>query len=228
MRGDGKKGNRRYFWADRVPLFHSLSNMAAFYLYTFNLIPHSHSPSASSNPDSLSNLNSISAKIDKRRSSCRTSGFTVLSTHSNPRILKSNRRSRYGQVLSPYDTDDNAGDEDGDWFFDVSSMFFFSPSSSFGLFWGFCWWSLVSVWEFEGEFFACFWLVGFFEPVFLLSKSSSSGNLLLLKSREVFLSLQDVFLLILNVKFPFVLVVLTGTSCIVWVLRDLANKFLYF
>ncbi|KAL6315142.1 hypothetical protein AAG906_035350 [Vitis piasezkii] len=82
--------------------------MAAFYLYTFNLIPHSHSPS-SSNPDSLSNLNSISAKIDKRRSSCRTSGFTVLSTHSNPRILKSNRRSRYGQVLSPYDTDDNAG-----------------------------------------------------------------------------------------------------------------------
>uniref|UniRef100_F6HER7 Transcription termination factor MTERF9, chloroplastic n=1 Tax=Vitis vinifera TaxID=29760 RepID=F6HER7_VITVI len=92
--------------------------MAAFYLYTFNLIPHSHSPSASSNPDSLSNLNSISAKIDKRRSSCRTSGFTVLSTHSNPRILKSNRRSRYGQVLSPYDTDDNAGDEDGDWFFD--------------------------------------------------------------------------------------------------------------
>ncbi|KAL6310987.1 hypothetical protein AAG906_024650 [Vitis piasezkii] len=83
--------------------------MAAFYLYTFNLIPHSHSSSASSNPDSLSNLNSISAKIDKRRSSCRTSGFTVLSTHSNPRILKSNRRSRYGQVLSPYDTDDNAG-----------------------------------------------------------------------------------------------------------------------
>ena len=123
----GRRENRRYFLADRVPLFHSLSNMAAFYLYTFNLIPHSHSPSASSNPDSLSNLNSISAKIDKRRSSCRTSGFTVLSTHSNPRILKSNRRSRYGQVLSPYDTDDNAGDEDGDWFFDVSSMFFFLP-----------------------------------------------------------------------------------------------------
>lgn len=98
--------------------------MTTFSLSMFKLIPHSHFPSASSNPNSLSILNSFKAKIDRRRSSCRTSGFAVLSAHSNPRILKSNRRSRYGQVLSPYDTEDNADDEDGDWF---SEVFFSLP-----------------------------------------------------------------------------------------------------
>ncbi|KAI5334048.1 hypothetical protein L3X38_024181 [Prunus dulcis] len=37
-------------------------------------------------------------------SNCR---LVVLSTHSNPKILKSNRRSCYGQPLSPYDQDDD-------------------------------------------------------------------------------------------------------------------------
>ncbi|XP_047982823.1 transcription termination factor MTERF9, chloroplastic [Salvia hispanica] len=32
----------------------------------------------------------------------------VASSHSNPKILKSNRRSRHGHPLSPYDTDDDA------------------------------------------------------------------------------------------------------------------------
>ncbi|KAL5731535.1 Transcription termination factor mterf9 [Ranunculus cassubicifolius] len=45
-----------------------------------------------------------------RRSS--TSSFVALSTHSNPRILKTNRKSRHGQILSPYDTDDD--DDEGD------------------------------------------------------------------------------------------------------------------
>lgn len=62
-----------------------------------------------------------------RTSSCR---FVVLSTHSNPKILKSNRRSPYGQALSPYDTDeeddedDVGGSSDDDWLLNVS--FFYS------------------------------------------------------------------------------------------------------
>lgn len=53
--------------------------------------------------------------------------FTVYSSHSNPKILKSNRRSRFGQRLSPYDSDnekeavhDYDDDDDDDWFKDVS------------------------------------------------------------------------------------------------------------
>ncbi|PON43286.1 Mitochodrial transcription termination factor [Parasponia andersonii] len=58
-----------------------------------------------------------SFKLKPRTRPCR---FLVLfSTHSNPKILKSNRRSRYGQALSPYDSEeDDEGDEDG--FGDVS------------------------------------------------------------------------------------------------------------
>ncbi|CAM8955783.1 unnamed protein product [Rhodiola kirilowii] len=33
--------------------------------------------------------------------------FVVFASHSNPRILKSNRRTRYGQTLSPYDDGDD-------------------------------------------------------------------------------------------------------------------------
>lgn len=47
--------------------------------------------------------------------------FVVLfSTHSNPKILKSNRRSRYGQALSPYDSDEDEEDDDEDEFGDMS------------------------------------------------------------------------------------------------------------
>lgn len=37
----------------------------------------------------------------------------VASSHSNPKILKSNRRSRYGQSLSAYDTDEDEDDGGG-------------------------------------------------------------------------------------------------------------------
>ncbi|KAM1857212.1 hypothetical protein ACFX14_007343 [Malus domestica] len=49
----------------------------------------------------LSNLSGHKRRSDSSRR------FVVLSTHSNPKILKSNRRSRYGQPLSPYDQDDD-------------------------------------------------------------------------------------------------------------------------
>ncbi|KAF5796568.1 putative transcription regulator mTERF family [Helianthus annuus] len=49
-----------------------------------------------------------------RRTSC--SRLPVSSSHSNPKILKSNRRSRFGQRLSPYDNDNEhqAVDDDDD------------------------------------------------------------------------------------------------------------------
>ncbi|KAF5183756.1 Mitochondrial transcription termination factor family protein [Thalictrum thalictroides] len=47
-----------------------------------------------------------------RRSTTTTNRFVALSTHSNPRILKSNRKSRYGQLISPYDTDDDEEEDD--------------------------------------------------------------------------------------------------------------------
>lgn len=54
----------------------------------------------------------IGEGIVKRRSSGRR--FEVRSTHSSPKILKSNRRSRYGQALSPFDTDDDEEEDDDD------------------------------------------------------------------------------------------------------------------
>ncbi|KAL7130840.1 hypothetical protein ABFS83_13G159500 [Erythranthe nasuta] len=44
--------------------------------------------------------------IPRRRINGRSCRTRVASSHSNPKILKSNRRSRYGQPLSPYDSDD--------------------------------------------------------------------------------------------------------------------------
>ena len=63
--------------------------------------------------------------------------FLVRSTHSNARILKPKRRSRFGQNLSPFDSDDDgedvddlSSDEDDDdedtWLYNVSSCFLFS------------------------------------------------------------------------------------------------------
>ncbi|MFS7963917.1 putative transcription regulator mTERF family [Helianthus anomalus] len=58
-----------------------------------------------------------------RRTSC--SRLPVSSSHSNPKILKSNRRSRFGQRLSPYDNDnehqavdDDDDDDEYDWLSD--------------------------------------------------------------------------------------------------------------
>ncbi|RWV84299.1 hypothetical protein GW17_00053994 [Ensete ventricosum] len=39
-------------------------------------------------------------------------GFAVFSSHSNPRILKSTRRSRTGRLISPYDDEDDEKDDD--------------------------------------------------------------------------------------------------------------------
>jgi mTERF domain-containing protein len=56
--------------------------------------------------------------------------FTVRSSHSNPKILKTNRKSIYGKTLSPYDSDedeemdddDDDDEDDDDWFSDVVSF----------------------------------------------------------------------------------------------------------
>ncbi|CAA2995713.1 transcription termination factor MTERF9, chloroplastic [Olea europaea subsp. europaea] len=66
--------------------------------------------------DSLSNLK---AKGRFSRINCRN--IRVLSSHSNPKIVKRNRKSRYGQPVSPYDSeddDDGGGDVDDDWISD--------------------------------------------------------------------------------------------------------------
>ncbi|XP_043689024.1 transcription termination factor MTERF9, chloroplastic [Telopea speciosissima] len=55
--------------------------------------------------------NGVAGKRGSRRNI--NNSFVVLSTHSNPKILKSNRKSRYGQRLSPYDDDDDDGGEVG-------------------------------------------------------------------------------------------------------------------
>ncbi|OVA15106.1 Mitochodrial transcription termination factor-related [Macleaya cordata] len=86
-----------------------------FYFFNSRLI-HTSFPQSSSSSSNLfrSNFNgeatvkNIRGRKGKRSS---TSSFVVLSTHSNPRILKPNLRSRYGQSLSPYDSDD---DDDGE------------------------------------------------------------------------------------------------------------------
>ena len=60
--------------------------------------------------------------------------FVVRSTHSNARILKPKRRSRFGQTLSPFDSDEDGedvdefrsdGDDDDAWLDNVSSDFWF-------------------------------------------------------------------------------------------------------
>ncbi|KAF6149595.1 hypothetical protein GIB67_011204 [Kingdonia uniflora] len=77
--------------------------------------------SSSSSSPNLSHIHGepLFQRYTRERKSSRrniSSSFAVLSAHSNPRILKSNRKSRYGQMLSPYSTDDDddSGDEDDD------------------------------------------------------------------------------------------------------------------
>ncbi|XP_059666519.1 transcription termination factor MTERF9, chloroplastic isoform X2 [Cornus florida] len=102
--------------------------MAVFSLYPLNPIRSSHSSSSSfyghpsyfngGDPLSNSNNNSVRGRVDKPRRG-NSSRVFVLSSHSNPKTIKSNRRSRYGQTLSPYDSDDeeedNDDDSDDDW-----------------------------------------------------------------------------------------------------------------
>ncbi|MCE3215756.1 Transcription termination factor mterf9, chloroplastic [Datura stramonium] len=53
-------------------------------------------------------------RIGNGKSCCffRFSRISVVSSHTNPKILKPNRRSRYGQPISPYDSDSDADDAD--------------------------------------------------------------------------------------------------------------------
>ncbi|KAK8545744.1 hypothetical protein V6N12_026567 [Hibiscus sabdariffa] len=44
--------------------------------------------------------------------------LVFLSTHSNPKILKSNKKSRFGQRITPYDTDDDEEEEEDEEFGD--------------------------------------------------------------------------------------------------------------
>ncbi|KAJ7963683.1 Transcription termination factor [Quillaja saponaria] len=77
---------------------------ATFTLYPYNPTGCSHYPSSS--------LSFFPSKTIGRFGNRETGSwrFVVQSTHSNPIILKPNRRSRYGQALSPYDSDED-GDE---------------------------------------------------------------------------------------------------------------------
>ncbi|XP_042492815.1 transcription termination factor MTERF9, chloroplastic [Macadamia integrifolia] len=89
--------------------------------------------SSSSSASFLSRIHFLGEKsgVGGRRGSRRSinSSFVALSTHSNPKILKSNRRSRFGQRLSPYDSDDD-GDDGGGVGFDVDSDDEFPEDSS--------------------------------------------------------------------------------------------------
>ncbi|KAL5548562.1 hypothetical protein UlMin_003793 [Ulmus minor] len=110
--------------------------MTAFSLYPSTSILHSSSSSSFSlilgrthlSLSSLSSSNGGGGRVfvKERDGTCR---FVVFfSTHSNPKLLKSNRRSRYGQALSPYDSDEDEEvveeeEDDGDvseddWFSD--------------------------------------------------------------------------------------------------------------
>ncbi|KAK9269399.1 hypothetical protein L1049_001172 [Liquidambar formosana] len=105
--------------------------MAGFSLYTFNSSLPSLSPHfsffhyqylpVSACTENHSRIAMAEEEAAEWRSSS-SSSFVVQSTHSNPKILKSNRKSRYGQTLSPYDSDDEGigfgEDEEDDWFSD--------------------------------------------------------------------------------------------------------------
>lgn len=70
-----------------------------------------------------------------RRRSRKTRGFVVTYAHSNPKIINPKKKSRYGQTLSPYDSDedeeldDESDEEDDDWLLNVSFLFLFYSSS---------------------------------------------------------------------------------------------------
>ncbi|KAL3508402.1 hypothetical protein ACH5RR_027803 [Cinchona calisaya] len=83
---------------------------------SFNFLRFSHVSADSVSVDGSKNSQNGGAKFGK---------IGVVSSHSNPKILKSKHKSRYGQPLSPYDSDedDDYGGvdeekEDDDWFSD--------------------------------------------------------------------------------------------------------------
>ncbi|KAK4787774.1 hypothetical protein SAY86_011607 [Trapa natans] len=105
--------------------------MAVFSVYplSYVLFPHSTSRTDLGNPSphflaptSLPHPGRTREEGGRRGSGSRR--FVALSTHSNPRILKPNKKSRFGQTMSPYDSDDVDGSEtdedededEDDWF----------------------------------------------------------------------------------------------------------------
>ncbi|XP_022846050.1 transcription termination factor MTERF9, chloroplastic-like isoform X2 [Olea europaea var. sylvestris] len=90
--------------------------MAVFLLFTttFN---HSHTYTTFNFFTSLQNFcgdsfSNLKAKGRIHRICCRK--VRVVSSHSNPKILKRNRKSRYGQPLSPYDSEEEKEVDDDD------------------------------------------------------------------------------------------------------------------
>lgn len=79
-----------------------------FSLYPFNTIPHSSSSSSLGVYGSQLTVQPLSNLASHSHSQ----RFVVLSTHSNHKILKPNRRSRYGQALSPFDSDEEEADDE--------------------------------------------------------------------------------------------------------------------
>ena len=81
-------------------------NMAAFSLHSLN-----HFSSILFSPSSSSSWN-LSFALSNGGSFKGGKFVVLLSTHSNPKILKSNKKSRYGQRITPYDTDDEEEEEE--------------------------------------------------------------------------------------------------------------------
>lgn len=101
--------------------------MAGFSLYCF-INPRILFTLPSESP--LFVLGSDQCSPETRRRGRKTRGFVVSYAHSNPKIINPKKKSRYGQTLSPYDSDedeeldDESDDDDDDWLLNVS--FFFS------------------------------------------------------------------------------------------------------
>ena len=104
-------------------------NMAALSLHSFNhfsSIFFSPSPS----PSSSSSWN-LSFSLSNGGSLKGGKFVVLLSTHSNPKILKSNKKSRYGQRITSYDTDEEEEEEEeddndmagDDWLMNVSLLY---------------------------------------------------------------------------------------------------------
>lgn len=105
--------------------------MAALSLHNFN-----HLVSILSSPSSSSFWN-LSFAFNNGVRFKKGKFLVFLSTHSNPKILKSNKKSRFGQRITPYDTDEEEDEDededeefddnddgmaDDDWLMNVSSL----------------------------------------------------------------------------------------------------------
>ena len=96
-------------------------------LHPYNPVRHFPPPSSSFSTSKFTN-----GSVGKRGTSVYR--LVVLAAHSNPKILKTNKKSRFGEALSPYDSDeddeemeDEDDDDDllpNDWLSDVSFIHF--------------------------------------------------------------------------------------------------------